>query len=126
MLGALKSHPKMLFLTKLYKGRNQDLETFDRQKVREIHLMNCRLAVQLFGVALRGPEMWFCVHVGPFDPVCTLAPHVAYDCSTELKSDRGPFQLPILHSMIEAAYCPEPTMNSNMLRARANRIPVYR
>jgi hypothetical protein len=55
-LGARKSHPKMLFLTKLYKGRYQDLGTFDRRKVRKIHLMNCRLAVQLFGVALRALE----------------------------------------------------------------------
>jgi hypothetical protein len=32
-LGALKSHPKMLFSMKLCKGRYQDLETFDRRKV---------------------------------------------------------------------------------------------
>jgi hypothetical protein len=55
-LGALKSHPTMLFSTKLYKGRYQDLGTFDRRKVQKNHLMNCRLAVQLFGVALRGAE----------------------------------------------------------------------
>jgi hypothetical protein len=55
-LGALKSHPKMFFSMKLFKGRYQDLETFDRRKVRKNHLMNCRLAVHIIGVALRGPE----------------------------------------------------------------------
>lgn len=30
-LGALKLHPRMLFLTKLYKGRYEDLGAFDRQ-----------------------------------------------------------------------------------------------
>jgi hypothetical protein len=55
-----KSHPKMLFSTKLYEGRYQELETFDRRKVRKNHLMDCRLAVQLFGVRLRGPEYACC------------------------------------------------------------------
>jgi hypothetical protein len=69
-LGALKSHPKMLFSTKRYKGRYQGLnskklpykgryqglETFDRRKVRKIYLMIRRLAEQLFWVRLRRPE----------------------------------------------------------------------
>jgi hypothetical protein len=44
----------MLFSTMLYKGRYQKLSIVEKYKKND--LMNCRLAVQLFGVALKGPE----------------------------------------------------------------------
>jgi hypothetical protein len=47
----------MLFSTKHYKGRHRGLKTYNRRKVRKLHLTNCRLAVQLFGVRIGGPGL---------------------------------------------------------------------
>jgi hypothetical protein len=55
-LGALKSHPRCCFRRSSIKNDIKTLKLSIIEKFEKEHLMNCRLAVQLFGVALRGPE----------------------------------------------------------------------